>query len=194
MQLLFITGNSTKVRHAEVALSGLDIEVVQKKYSLTEPRLENPEEIVLAKAVEAFSVFKTPLIVEDSGIFIKALNGFPKTYVHFAVATIGVAGIVKLMAGETDRSAEFHQSLAYISPSLPAPQVFSYVDGGYQIAQKVWTPEFENTADFDKILIPPGQDKPLCMFPAAWRAERDTSQNSDTIHYRQLARYLTQVV
>jgi XTP/dITP diphosphohydrolase len=194
MQLLFITGNPTKVRHAEVALSGLDIQVVQKKYSLTEPRLESPEEIVLAKAAEAFSVFNLPLIVEDSGIFITALNGFPKTFVHFAVSTIGVAGIVKLLAGESDRSAEFHQSLAYISPSQPEPRVFSYVDGGYRVADKVWTPEFEDTADFDKILIPPGQDKPLCMFPAAWRAERDTSQNADTIHYRQLARYLSQVV
>jgi XTP/dITP diphosphohydrolase len=192
MQLIFVTGNETKVLHAQKALEDLDIEVVQKKLSLDEPREEDPEEVVLIKARQAMREFREPLIVEDSGVFITALNGFPKTYVHFALDTIGIKGIIKLLTGEKNRSAEFRQSLAFMSPDMKEPQVFSYTDGGYSVSEKIWTSESEVSAEFDRILIPPGEDKPLCMFSKAWRARRDTEKNPETIHYRQLARYLSQ--
>jgi inosine/xanthosine triphosphate pyrophosphatase family protein len=128
-------------------------------------------------------------MVEDSGIFITALNGFPKTFVHFVQDTIGLANILKMMKGVRNREVEFRQSLAYIEPGMDLPKIFSYVDGGYTLADKIWKPRYESS-EFDKILIPPGENKPLCMFPKTWCAKRDAEQNKERIHYHQLAHWL----
>jgi len=190
-KIYFITGNQTKVLHAKVALEGLGVEVVSKKLDIIEPREEEPENIVIEKALQAFEVLKLPLMVEDSGIFIEALNGFPKTYVNFVMNTLGVENILKLLKGVNNRKVEFHQSLAYIEPGMDTPKVFSYVDGGFRIAENIWEPEdSDGVFEFDKILIPPGETKALSMFDKKWRAERDALQNEGKIHYQQLAKWL----
>ncbi len=188
--IYFVTGNKTKILHANEALNKLGYSVVSRKIDILEPREENPEKVVLEKAVQASKEIQKPLIVEDSGIFIKALSGFPMTFVNFAVATLGIANILKMMEGVEDGSVEFRQSLAYIEPETKEPVVFSYVDGGFTISRKIWKSKDSNTAEFDKILVPPGESKPLCTFSKKWGAERDVRQNKDRIHYHQLARWL----
>ncbi len=189
-QIIFVTGNGMKVRHANEALVGTDFELIAQKLDIIEPRAEDPKDVVIEKALQAIKLVNKPLIVEDSGIFIDYLNGFPKTFVHFAEETIGVKNIVKIMKGVTNRNAEFRQSLAYIEPEMKEPIVFNYIDENYTVADKVWEPQFEETDDFDKILIPQGESRPLCMFDKVWRAKRDIEANKETIHYRQLAKWL----
>jgi XTP/dITP diphosphohydrolase len=191
MTITFVTGNQTKILHANEALLGIGYSVAPRKLDMIESREEEPEKVVVEKALQAFRILNEPLIVEDSGLFIRALNGFPKTFVNFAVSTIGVANILKMMEGVDDRYVEFRQSLAYIEPGMTEPKVFSYIDGGYVLADSIWDPKYADARDFDKILIPPGQKKPLCTFSREWRAQRDAAANRETIHYRQLARWLS---
>jgi len=188
--IIFVTGNPVKILHANTALKNLGFSVVGQKLEIIEPREEEPEKVVVEKAFQAFQQLKKPLIVEDSGIFISALGGFPKTFVHFALDTIGIKNILKLMEGTEDRSAEFRQSLAYIEPGMAEPKVFSYIDGGFTLADRVWGNKVNDSGEFDKVLIPPGESKPLSMFSKEWRAKRDAEQNKGTIHYEQLARWL----
>jgi len=166
---------------------------VSQKLDIIEPREETPDDIVVEKALQAIKILKKPLVVEDSGIFIESLNGFPKTFIHFVESTIGINNLLKMMEGVKNRKAEFRQSLAYIKPGMKKPIVFSYIDGGYTLADKAWIPKYEYTGEFDRILIPPGENKPLCMFSKEWRAKRDVDANQETIHYRQLADYLTSI-
>ena len=191
-QIIFVTGNETKVRHANEALTGTGFELISQKLDIIEPRAEDPKDVVIEKALQAIKLVNKPLIVEDSGIFIDFLKGFPKTFVHFAEETIGVKNIVKIMEGVENRNAEFRQSLAYVEPDMLDPIVFSYIDGNFTVADKVWEPQFGVTGDFDKILIPQGENKPLCMFDKEWRAKRDVEANKETIHYRQLAKWLNE--
>ena len=188
--ITFVTGNETKIRHAREAMKGLDIEIVGKKLDLVELRAEEPEVVVSEKAIQAFDLLLDTLMVEDSGIFIRALGGFPKTFVHFAEDTLGITNILKMMEGVKDRHVEFRQSLAYIEPGMSVPKIFSYVDGNFTLADKIWDPVYGDSSDFNKILIPPGETKPLCTFSPEWQAERDTKTNSETIHYLQLAKWL----
>ncbi len=188
--ITFVTGNETKVRHAMEAVKGLDIEIVGKKLDLVESREEDPAIVVAEKADQAFELLLDNLMVEDSGIFIRALNGFPKTFVHFAEETIGIVNILKMMEGVEDRHVEFRQSLAYLEPGMDEPKIFSYVDGNFTLSDKIWDSEFGDTANFNKILIPPGESKALSTFSAEWQAERDSKTNAETIHYRQLAKWL----
>lgn len=190
-KIIFVTGNEIKVRHANMAVEKFGLMFIPHKLDIIEPREENPDVIVVEKALQAIKILRKPLIVEDSGIFIEALNGFPKTFVHFVESTVGINNILKMMKGVKNRKTEFRQSLAYIEPNMEKPMIFSYIDGGYTLADKVWIPKYEYTGEFDKILVPPGENKPLCMFTKEWRAKRDVDANQETIHYRQLARYLT---
>lgn len=188
-QIIFVTGNQTKVLHANEVLEKHGYQAVSQKMDLIEPREEEPEKVVVEKAVQAFAKLNKPLIVEDAGIFIKSLGGFPKTFVHFAQDTIGMKGILKLMEGVEDRSAEFKQSLAYIEPGMDGPIVFSYVDGGYAVSEKIF--EAKDRAEFDKILVPPGEKVPLSMFIKEENAKRDAANNKGKIHYEQLALWLS---
>lgn len=190
--IIFATGNQTKILHARESVKGLGIEIVGKKLDLIEPREDNPKKVVLEKAVQALAQVKGPIMVEDSGIFIRALGGFPKTFVHFAEETIGIANILKMMEGVKDRYVEFRQSLAYYEPGMTEPIVFSYVDGNFSLANMVWETENLNIPGFNKILIPPGESKPLCTFGTDWQAKRDSEANKETIHYGQLANWLSQ--
>lgn len=188
-QITFVTGNKTKVLHANEVLEKQGYQAVSEKMNLIEPREEEPEKIVADKALQAFAKLNKPLIVEDAGIFIKALGGFPKTFVHFVEETIGIKGVLKLMEGIEDRSAEFRQSLAYIEPGMQTPKIFSYVDDEYTVSQKIYN--VEDRAEFDKILIPPGEKIPLSMFTKEENAKRDAQNNKGRIHYEQLALWLS---
>lgn len=188
-KIIFVTGNQAKVLHANKAMQDFGYETVGFKLNISESREENPEKVVIEKAKQAFLILKKPLMVEDSGIFIRALNGFPKTFVHFIEDTIGVENVIKMMEGVADRYVEFRQSLAYMEQGMNEPKVFSYVDGNYSIAEKVWDPKYES-GEFDRILIPQGEIQPLCMFSKMWRAKRDVEVNKEKIHYRKLANWL----
>ena len=54
-----------------------------------------------------------PVFVEDSGLFIDSLNGFPGTYSAWVQKKIGNAGILSLMDGRNERGAVFRACIAY---------------------------------------------------------------------------------
>jgi hypothetical protein len=70
------------------------------------------------------------------------------------------------------------------------PKIFCYTDGGFILAERIWENGENSGAEFDKVLIPPNESKPLSMFSKEWRAERDATQNKGSIHYEQLANWL----
>jgi XTP/dITP diphosphohydrolase len=47
--------------------------------------------------LEAFEKCGLPIIVEDAGLFVEALNGFPGPYSSYVYKTIGNEGLLKLM-------------------------------------------------------------------------------------------------
>jgi XTP/dITP diphosphohydrolase len=54
-----------------------------------------------------------PFVVEDAGLFIEHYSGFPGVYSSYALSTIGLKGILKLMEGLENRDARFHSVVAY---------------------------------------------------------------------------------
>jgi len=54
-----------------------------------------------------------PLIVQDSSFHIRSLNGFPGAYIKYALKTIGLEGILKLLEGIEDRRAYAEGALTY---------------------------------------------------------------------------------
>ncbi len=62
------------------------------------------EEVVLEalREIEGDNFF-----IEDSGLFVEALNGFPGVYSAYVFRTLGYEGLLKLMEGEQNREAYF---------------------------------------------------------------------------------------
>jgi len=51
--------------------------------------------------------------VEDAGLFIEALNGFPGPYSHYVYQTIGTRGILKLMRNVDQRDSHFRSVVVF---------------------------------------------------------------------------------
>jgi XTP/dITP diphosphohydrolase len=80
---------------------------------IPEHRSSDIAEIAREKVRYAYSRLKIPLIVDDTGFFIDALEGFPGPYAAYVQNSIGNAGILKLMEGRSDRGARFTTGIAY---------------------------------------------------------------------------------
>ena len=81
--IYFATGNPRKVLSLKKALSDLPIDIIQYTGELLEPQKDNIKEVALSKARQAFSVLKDSVIVNDGGLVIPSLNGFPGPYTKY---------------------------------------------------------------------------------------------------------------
>ena len=84
-----------------------NIQVIFSKILIKEIQSDSIIEVAEDKVRKAFKVIKKPLIVEDDGLFIEDLNGFPGIYSSFVFKTIGNKGILDLLRDNKNRRASF---------------------------------------------------------------------------------------
>lgn len=122
--LHYATTNGGKVHALKHAFANSAVEIVQSPLEIAEIRADNVEEIAQTKARAAFAQLRRPVVVMDAGFFIPALKGFPGPYVNFALSTIGVSGLLRLVTGD-DRRCEFRECLAYVDQERVEPLCFT---------------------------------------------------------------------
>lgn len=81
-----------------------------EKYEI---RSSDVSEVAKEAALQAFNTLGRPIVVDDTGLYIKALKGFPMAYPAFVLDSIGRSGILKLMEGISDRSAKFVTAVGF---------------------------------------------------------------------------------
>jgi len=101
----FITQNRGKAAELQAKAREFGLEVVQVNASYPELQADTLAEVVRHGLRYCKEKFPPPFIIEDSGLFIDDLNGFPGPYSSYVHKTIGNNGVVKLI-GE-GRSARF---------------------------------------------------------------------------------------
>ena len=109
--LLFVSSNIHKFREAKKILNSFQINIQFFKLNLEEIQSNSIKEIAIKKAQDAFSKCKKPLIIEDDGLHIDSLGGFPGPYSSYVQKTIGNQGIINLV--KADRSAKFVSNITY---------------------------------------------------------------------------------
>jgi XTP/dITP diphosphohydrolase len=119
--IFFATDNIHKFNEAHEVLAEYKIAVGMLRAKALEIQSDNLEEIAKASVVDAFKRCNLPLIVEDSGLFADALNGFPGPYAAYVYKTIGNKGLLKLMENIENRKARFDSVIAYYSAELKSP-------------------------------------------------------------------------
>ena len=112
----FVTSNIHKFQEARRVLSDYKIATAKLRVEAIEIQDDKTENIAKASAIDAVNNSGLPIFVEDAGIFIEALNGFPGPYSSYVYRTVGTKGILKLMKGIKNRNAYFQAVIAFSSP------------------------------------------------------------------------------
>lgn len=108
--LYFVTSNLGKVDEAKLILN---MELKVASLELPEIQSLNVEEIARQKAVKAFELVQSPLFVEDTGLFIKAWNGFPGPFIKYLKDSVGNDGILNMLKRESNRGAIARTAVAF---------------------------------------------------------------------------------
>ena len=87
IDVTFITGNQAK---ADFLAKHLGYPIKHKKLDLDEIQSLNLKEIAEHKARQAYGEIKSPVLIEDAGLFIKALGGLPGPFIKWFEIAIGL--------------------------------------------------------------------------------------------------------
>jgi len=112
----FVTGNAYKFNEARKILAEHNIATAMLNLEAIEIQDDNVENIAKASATDAAKKSNLPVFIEDAGLFVKALNGFPGPYSSYVFRTVDTKGILKLMQNEKKRDAYFLSVVAFSNP------------------------------------------------------------------------------
>ncbi len=184
MQLYFVTGNRGKYEEARRVLAECGVELVMLPSA---PKVEiqsmDVREVARWAAYTAYLATGKPVVVEDTGLYIDALNGFPGAFAAQVYKTIGLRGVLRLLEGVEDRRARFVTAVAAVVP----PRVVEAV--GIVEGVIVEEPRGSGGFGYDPIFKPLGSDKTF--------AEMSVEEKNRWSHrgraFRELCRLLTSV-
>ena len=149
--VIFASSNKHKYEEAEKILAEFGIKLEFFQTDLMEIQSDSLSEIASQKALDAYGKCKKPVIVEDDGLFIDSLSGFPGPYSSYIFNTIGNNGILKLIGD--NRDAQFVAIIAFCDSSNEPTLFESSVAGtiSKNIQDGGW--------GYDPIFIPKTQNK-----------------------------------
>lgn len=116
MKITLLTGNHFKIETAQLALEPFGIKVEGYKTEIPEIQDDLVSEIAYHTAAAEAKSLNKPVMREDHGFAIEALNGFPGPYMAFVEKTLNPQQVLNLMENEKNRNATFELGLTYIDP------------------------------------------------------------------------------
>ena len=159
--VIFASSNMNKFFEAQTILAEFGIKPIHYLLDLLEIQDDSLSKIAEQKAVSAYNETRkmksigapkpSAVIVEDDGLFIDSLSGFPGPFSSYAFKTLGNNGILKLVGN--NRNAQFRAVIAYCD-SNEKPKLFESSIAGTiseNIQGKGW--------GYEPIFIPENQTK-----------------------------------
>ncbi len=104
MKIRFVTGNPGKLREARATLP---CRVVQHDVGYPEIQADTLREVARFGMDWLHTRIDGPFILEDAGLFVHGLDGFPGVYSSYVYGTIGNEGLLQLLEDATGRAATF---------------------------------------------------------------------------------------
>lgn len=146
----FITGNAKK---AEFMSKFLGYPVDHRKIELDEIQSLDVLEVIEHKAKQAYDKVKTPVLVEDIGLYFNAMGRLPGVFIRWFLEEIGNEGMCHLLDAYDDRSAVAKVCTAYYNGLLL--KIFTGEVNGH-ISDK---PHGDDGFGWNCIFVPSGADK-----------------------------------
>jgi XTP/dITP diphosphohydrolase len=138
--IYFVTTNAGKLREArDLFKEYFDVQQIDMAY----PEFQDDDlgKIAAYGAKYCADRLGKEVIVEDSGLFVDALKGFPGPYSSYVQRTIGNKGVIKLMEGVEGRRAEFRSVVGFCAPG-GEPATFTGVWWGDILKEETGTGGF----------------------------------------------------
>ena len=149
----FATRNKGKYDEAARVAANYGVELEQLNLEKYEIQADDLAKIATVAAEQAFNESKlSPVVAEDAGFFVGALNGFPGPYSSYVYRKLGLEGVLRLLGNTAERAAHFSSAVAYCSGRETA--CFEGVVKG----TVSFTPSGSHGFGFDPIFIPDGCD------------------------------------
>lgn len=161
IKIFVATTNEGKIKEFREAFINSRIIVEPVGLKLDELQNDDIIEISKHKAIQAFNTLKSPILVDDVGIYIDKYKNFPGVNAKQIVANIGVDGIKRLI-DEGDR-AHFLIALSYMDKTLETPQTFQGRTSGRLSLR--FSGEGETGFPFNQLFIPDGEMQFVCEIP-----------------------------
>ncbi len=140
-KIYFVTGNEGKLKEAREILK-TEIEAI----SIDLPEIQALEvlDVVKDKAQRAYNEIKKPVLIEDTGVYIKDWNNFPGALIKWMMKTVDCEGIVKMIEPFENKDAYAETVLCYYDG-----EKFNIFNG--KIEGKIVSPRGKNGFGWDPI-------------------------------------------
>ncbi|HSM12578.1 MAG TPA: non-canonical purine NTP pyrophosphatase [Thermoanaerobaculia bacterium] len=147
--LLLVTGNPGKLAEAR-RLAGRPLEAVA--LDLPEIQSLDLEEVLRAKSSEAHARVGRPLVVEETGLELDALGGFPGPLVRWMLEAVGAEGIARTALALGDARARAVCLLAWTDGER------TVLGRGATRGELVLPPRGTNGFGWDPVFRPDGEE------------------------------------
>jgi XTP/dITP diphosphohydrolase len=129
-------------------------ELEQIKTTYPEIQADTIDETIVPGLRWLMERYNRPIMIDDSGLFIDALKGFPGVYSAYVFKTVGCDGILRLMRDVKDRGARFECCIGFMMPGRE-PSTCKGIAKGSISTEKAGTGGF----GYDPVFIPEGYTK-----------------------------------
>ncbi len=162
--VFFATNNIHKFEEARQICRQNNMSCCMLRLKGTEIQSDSLCEIASESAAKTCREIQLPVIVEDAGLFVESLNGFPGPYAAYAYKTLGNEGIIRLLKSVKNRKAKFQSVIAYCDTSCKPPECFDGEVKG-KITAKQRKTDLREAFGFDPIFQPLKSDKTFAEMP-----------------------------
>lgn len=175
--LYFVTSSLNKFNEAKDILK-----IPMKRIALDLPEIQSLDvtAIVRSKARNAFQKIKKPCLVEDTGLYLEVLNGFPGALAKWVEHSMGWKKFSDLIQNAKNRRAIAKCAICYYDGEITKVFMGSILG---KISAK---PRGKNNFGWDPIFIPQGETKTF--------AEMTTQEKNQNSHrsqaFKKLAKFL----
>lgn len=155
--IFLATGNFHKFDEARRVLAEYGISSGMLRVKAVEIQSDSLTEIAKTSVIDAYNRCHLPVIVEDAGLFVDALKGFPGPYAAYVYKTISNPGLLKLMENVKNRKATFRSVIAFYN-GKSEPMCFEGAATGVIPHDEIWG-TLKTGFGFDPIFQPEGSEK-----------------------------------
>jgi XTP/dITP diphosphohydrolase len=164
--LYFVSTNKHKFLEIKRILAKHGIKLRWHRAELHEPDTSSLEKIALEKARQAYAKLQAPLIVEDTGIFFEGFTNFPGAQAKRVYERIGFEGLLNLISKKSKHA--YFKTVICFTDGKQYKLFSGRLDG--KLSDRVYCKN-KDVLPYEKIFIPEGFDRPLCMIARAKKNE-----------------------
>jgi XTP/dITP diphosphohydrolase len=147
---VLVTGNPGKIAEAR-RLAGPGLAAIE--VDLPEIQSLDLLEVLRHKGEEAWRRLHRPLVVEEAGLDLDALGGFPGPLVKWMLASVGAPGVARVALALANPRAVARAALYYRDPQR------TLIAAGATAGNLVLPPRGEHGFGWDPVFLPDGADR-----------------------------------